>query len=172
MTRRYAIRLNSEQLCNVTFALAELEIDVAKDLAKVDSNDENESKEELEHNKEQGGKFLKDIRCLHQEINRQRAAVDRNWENKMEWEYLTRRSDGRRTTWFCGVLSDMKNASYYKVNRGEVITIDPLFGRGLAEAQIDMGYHPAGYGGPNGIVVKLLTAGTISVQWTCAGSCD
>ena len=41
----------------------------------------------------------------------------------------------------------------------------------IAEAQIQAGYHPAGYGGPWDI--KIEQHGNVySAQWSCSNSCE
>ena len=41
----------------------------------------------------------------------------------------------------------------------------------LAEAQDDLGYSPAGYGGPFRISTTV-DAGVFTTTWECFGSCD
>lgn len=41
----------------------------------------------------------------------------------------------------------------------------------IQQAQIEAGYHPAGYGGPWYVCFEE-EKGEWKVRWTCAGSCD
>ena len=43
----------------------------------------------------------------------------------------------------------------------------------LSEEQRDLGYHPAGYGGPDYVRYSPPDKdGHIMVSWSCSGSCD
>lgn len=41
----------------------------------------------------------------------------------------------------------------------------------IAEAQIQAGYHPAGYGGPWDIAITQH-GNVFSAQWSCSNSCE
>lgn len=42
----------------------------------------------------------------------------------------------------------------------------------LSEEQLALGYHPAGYGGPDSPRFTTLSDGKVKVEWSCSGSCD
>lgn len=42
----------------------------------------------------------------------------------------------------------------------------------IAELQLNLGYHPAGYGGPWSIGGGLQKDGSYLYTWSCSASCD
>jgi hypothetical protein len=52
----------------------------------------------------------------------------------------------------------------------EVLTDKPIEDVGTVQAYL--GYHPCGYGGPNGVRIQPQSDGNILYHWYCWGSCD
>lgn len=54
----------------------------------------------------------------------------------------------------------------------EMVTDDYPTEDDVANAQIDLSYHPAGYGGPMSIERSRMDDGKIKTTWKCYASCD
>lgn len=54
----------------------------------------------------------------------------------------------------------------------EAISDNKLEASLVERLQMELGYHPAGYGGPWSIYPDTLANGKIRTTWQCSASCD
>lgn len=62
-----------------------------------------------------------------------------------------------------------------RVTRFEAITDTEMSHDQIADMQTGLGYHPAGYFGPDRVVVRVGSGenqGRFVTTWECSGSCD
>ena len=65
---------------------------------------------------------------------------------------------------------------YFDVTASECPPDDELMDA-VYELQVNMGYHPGGYGGPNNVKVNKVEIAkglgyVYEIKWSCFGSCD
>ena len=54
----------------------------------------------------------------------------------------------------------------------EAVSPKELNGTLIQQLQLNLGYHPAGYGGPWNVSCNKLEDGSFRYTWNCSASCD
>ena len=65
-----------------------------------------------------------------------------------------------------------RGCSHLNGNKYEALFDTPPTRKDLVDAQMSLGFHPAGYSGPDEIVIDQQDDGCFLARWTSSGTCD